>query len=153
MQPSTIIFIIIFLIGLIAAYWIGFRFGSFRKHREWERELPGYRRDAVARSRAVLSGMFSEQLAPFLPNFSYKPTECRFIGKPVDFICFRGLDDKKVEEVVFVEVKSGNAGLSQSEKKLKEAVEKKKVRWEEYRVDRNLTDGNIEEVEEKREFE
>ena len=92
------------------------------------------------KSRAVLSGMFSEQLAPFLPDFNYSPTECRFIGKPIDFICFNGLDNKNVKEIVFVEVKSGNAKLSFSEKKLKEAVEKKKVRWEEYRVDKSLTD-------------
>jgi len=34
------------------------------------------------KSRAVLGGQFSEQLAPFLPDFKYLPTECRFVGKP-----------------------------------------------------------------------
>ncbi len=145
MDFFTIVLIIIFLIGFVIAYWIGFKFGGFRKHREWEKELPNYRKDAIKKSRVVLAGMFSEQLAPFLPNFNFKPTECRFIGKPIDFICFKGLDDRNVEEVVFVEVKSGNSKLSSSEKKLKDAVEKKKVRWEEYRVDRGLTD--IEEFE------
>lgn len=143
--------IIIFLIGLIIAFWIGQRVGSFRKHKEWEKELPSYRKEAIAKSRSVLSGLFSEQLAPFLPNFNFNPTECRFVGKPIDFICFRGLDNKNVEEVVFVEVKSGNAKLSATEKKLRDAVEKKKVRWEEYRVDKKLTD--VEDIEEKREFE
>jgi predicted Holliday junction resolvase-like endonuclease len=136
MELLIIILILIFLIGLFFAYWAGMKFGSFRKQREWENNLPDYRKDAIAKSRAVLTGMFSEQLAPFFPNFNYKPTECRFIGKPIDFICFNGLDDKNVQEIVFVEVKSGNAKLSPSEKKLKEAIEKKKVRWEEYRVDK-----------------
>lgn len=145
MEFFTIVLIVIFLIGLGFAYWIGFKFGSFRKHREWEKNLPDYRKDAIKKSRGVLAGMFSEQLAPFLPNFNFKPTECRFIGKPVDFICFKGLDEKNVEEVVFIEVKSGNSKLSSSEKNLKEAIEKKKVRFEEYRVDRKLTD--IEEFE------
>jgi len=141
MDSLTIVLILLFLVGLAFAYWVGYRFGSFRKDRFWKDELPGHRKDAVAKSRAVLSGMFSEQLAPFLPNFKYKPTECRFLGKPIDFICFKGLDDKNVEEIVFVEVKSGNSKLSSSEKKLKEAVEKKKVRWEEYRVSKDLTDA------------
>jgi len=146
MELLTIILIILFLVGLIIAYWMGMKIGSFRKHKEWENDLPNYRKDAISKSRAVLSGLFSEQLAPFLPNFNYKPTECRFLGKPIDFICFKGLDEKNVGEIVFVEVKSGNSKLSNSEKKLKDAIEKKKVRWEEYRVDKNLTD--VEDVEE-----
>jgi len=47
-------------------------------------------------------------------------------------------DDKSINEVVFVEVKSGNAKLSPQEKKLKETIEKKRVRWEEYRIPRDL---------------
>jgi len=96
------------------------------------------------KSRAVLSGQFSEQLAPYLPDFPFKPTEVRFLGKPVDFIAFKGLDDKNVEEVVFVEVKSGKAGMNQTEKSLKETIKKKKVRFEEYRVDEDLTKGKEE---------
>jgi len=149
MDLFTIILIVLFLFGLVIAYWIGFKSGSFRKDRLWRDELPVHRRDAIAKSRAVLSGMFSEQLAPFLPDFGYVPTECRFIGKPIDFICFKGLDDKDIDEVVFVEVKSGNSKLSSTEKKLKEAIEKKKVRWEEYRVSKELTDvEDIEEIDE-----
>ena len=146
MDFITIILVVVFLIGLIIAFWVGQKIGSFRKHKEWEGDLPGYRKDAIAKSRAVLGGLFSEQLSPFLPNFNHKPTECRFIGKPIDFICFKGLDEKEVSEIVFVEVKSGNAKLSSSEKKLKEAIDKKKVRWEEYRVPKELTDA--EDVEE-----
>jgi predicted Holliday junction resolvase-like endonuclease len=141
MEMLTIILIILFFIGLIIAYWIGFKSGSFIRDKFWKDEIPVHRKDAIAKSRAVLSGMFSEQLAPFLPDFNYNPTECRFIGKPIDFICFKGLDGKNVEEIVFVEVKSGNAKLSNSEKKLKEAIEKKKVRWEEYRIPKELTDN------------
>lgn len=141
MDFVTVILIIVFLIGLFFAFWIGQKIGSFKKHKEWESELPGYLKDAISRSRAVLGGQFSEQLAPFLPNFNYKPTECRFVGKPIDFICFKGLDKKDVDEIVFVEVKSGNSKLSFTEKKIKEAIEKKKVKWEEYRVSKELTEG------------
>lgn len=92
------------------------------------------------KSRAVLGGQFSEQLAPYLPNFKYLPTECKFLGKPIDFLVFKGMDEKKIDEVVFVEVKSGNAKLNQHEKNLKETIEKKRVRWVEYRIPKELTD-------------
>ena len=90
----------------------------------------------------MLGGQFSEQLAPFLPDFKYLPTECRFMGKPVDLLVFKGMDEKKIEEVVFVEVKSGKAKTSPVEKSLKETIEKKKVRWEEYRIPDELTKKN-----------
>ena len=137
-DTTTIIILIIALIGLGEAYWVGYRSGCFRRDRYWEEALPDYRKDAIMKSRAVLGGQFSEQLAPFLPDFKYLPTECRFIGKPIDLIVFKGMDDKEINEVVFVEVKSGNAKLSTHEKKLKEVIDKKKVRWEEYRIPEDL---------------
>ena len=69
-----------------------------------------------------------------MPGFPYLPTECRFVGKPTDFIVFKGMDEKKINEIVFVEVKSGDSKLSSQEKNLKEAIEKKRVRFEEYRI-------------------
>ena len=119
MDIVTIIFIIIFLVGLAVAYWLGQKNGKFKRDKYWEGELPSYRKDAIMKSRAVLGGQFSEQLAPYLPDFDYLPTECRFIGKPIDFIVFKGMDEKEIDEVVFVEVKSGKAKLSPHEKNLK----------------------------------
>jgi predicted Holliday junction resolvase-like endonuclease len=136
---TIIILLVIFLIGLVIAYLLGNKIGSKNKDIWWQSELPTHRKDAVLKSRAVLGGQFSEQLAPFLPDFKYLPTECRFLGKPVDLIVFRGMDEKDINEVVFVEVKSGDAKLSSQEKKLKETIEKKKVRWEEYRIPESLT--------------
>ena len=144
MEPTTVILLAIFLIGLVIAYLLGNKIGSKSRDWRWERELPMHRKDAILKSRAVLGGHFSEQLAPFLPDFEYSPTECRFIGKPVDLIVFKGMDDKDINEVVFVEVKSGKSRLSPQEKKLRETIEKKKVRWKEYRVPEDLTkDGNL----------
>lgn len=139
MEFSTLIIIIVFLIGLIIAYYLGRKNGIFQRDKYWEGEIPNYRKEAIMKSRAVLGGQFSEQLAPCLPNFEYLPTECRFIGKPVDFVVFKGMDEKNINEVVFVEVKSGKAQLSSSEKKLKETIEKKRVRWAEYRIPEELT--------------
>lgn len=145
MDLTNIILIFAALVLIVLAYFIGHWIGSFRKHREWEKVVPDLRKEAIMKSRAVLGGQFSEQLAPFLPDFKYLPTECRFVGKPTDLIVFKGMDEKKIEEVVFVEVKSGNARLSPQEKNLKEAVEKGKVRFEEYRIPEELTKKKVEE--------
>jgi len=138
--PFTLIYLIIFLLGLIIAYYLGNKIGKFRRDKYWESEIPNYRKDAIMKSRSVLGGQFSEQLAPYLPNFEYLPTECKFLGKPIDFIVFKGMDEKKIDEIVFVEVKSGNAKLNQHEKNLKDAIDKKKVKWVEYRIPEGLTD-------------
>jgi len=140
MDIITIIFIIIFLIGLGIAYWLGNKIGKYKTNKNWESELPNYRKDAIMKSRAVLGGQFSEQLAPYLPNFQYLPTECKFLGKPIDFIVFKGMDEKKIDEVIFVEVKSGNSKLNAHEKNLKDTINKKRVKWVEYRIPEGLTE-------------
>lgn len=139
-DATTIIILVIGLIAVFIAFYFGQRSGAFKKHREWELALPDYRKDAIMKSRAVLGGHFSENLAPYLPNFPYLPNECTFVGKPIDFLVFKGSDEKKIDEVIFVEVKSGKARLSPHEKNLKETIEKKRVRWEEYRIPEELTE-------------
>lgn len=134
--------IVIFLIlGVLIGYYLGLKIGILKRNVYWESQIPLHRKDAISKSRSVLSGLFSEQLAPYFPDFNFKPTECRFLGKPVDFIVFKGLDDKNVEEIVFVEVKSGKSKLSITEKSLKEAIKNKKVRWEEYRIPEDVVKG------------
>lgn len=135
MDFSELIAISIF--GLMAIA-LAFFVGKMLANREWEQKLSSIRDDAVKKSRSVLGGQFSEQLAPYLPNFPFSPAEVRFLGKPIDFIVFKGADFQNISEVVFVEVKSGNAKLSAHERKLKEAIEAKKVSWMEYRIPHEL---------------
>lgn len=139
MDLVVVVFLIIFLAGIILAYYLGSRAGSKTRDDHWENQIDGIRADAISRSRAVLGGQFSEQLAPYLPDFNYSPTECRFIGKPIDFIVFKGADNKKIDEVVFVEVKSNKSKLSSQEKNLKETIDQGRVRFEEYRVPDEVT--------------
>ena len=134
-DPTIIILAILILVALVIGYFVG---KKITEH-NWEDKLPEIREDAIKKSRAVLVGQFSEQLAPFLPNFKYLPTEARFIGKPIDFLVFKGMDEKNINEVVFVEVKSGKSKINSHEKNLKNAIEKKRVRWEEYRIPEGVT--------------
>ncbi len=123
---------------LLLILFIGYIIGKIVAKKELKEQLPEIREDAINRSRAVLSGQFSEQIAPYLPDFPSKPTEARFIGKPIDFIVFRGMDEKEINEVVFVEVKTGRSELSNVEKSLKKTIENKNISWEEYKVPNKL---------------
>lgn len=99
--------------------------------RKWEEEKDKAVRDAVTQSRAVLGGKFTEQMAPYLPEFKYDPTEARFIGSPVDLIIFPGLSRGEPEEIVIMEIKSGrSAQLTPQERKIRQLIEDGMVRWE-----------------------
>ena len=142
---TLIALIVLALILIFIAFKLGQKYGSHKKEQYWLGELPGQRKDAIMKSRAVLGGHFTENLAPYLPTFPFLPTECRFVGKPVDFLVFKGMDEKEIGEVIFVEVKSGNAKLSPQEKNLKEAIDKKRVKFVEYRIPEELTKkGDVE---------
>ena len=130
----TLINILLIVGSLIIGYLIGHLVGTYRREKLWQGQIQTHRDDAVMRSRAVLAGQFSEQLAPYLPDFPFNPTECKFIGKPVDFLVFHGLDEKNVTGVSFVEVKSGKSRLTSTENSVKDAVLNGKVNWAEYRV-------------------
>lgn len=132
---TTILILGILILGIFIGYFIG----KILRDKHWKEQILEERKDAIAKSRATLGGLFSEQLAPYLPDFPYSPTEVRFLGKPIDFVVFKGMDSKKIEEVVFVEVKSGKAKINSHEKNLKDAIEKKRVRWEEYRIPEDVT--------------
>ena len=132
---------LVLLLFLLAGMKIGILLGRRSEEMEWRtKRLDEVVKARIKTSRAVLGGQFSEQLAPFLPDFPYSPGDCRFIGKPIDLLVFRGMGDKEISEVIFVEVKSGKArALSPQERKLREAVEAGRVSWEQYNVPESLT--------------
>ena len=127
------------LLLFVLGYYLGVLITRIARDRMWEKRLPDIRKDAVSKSRSVIGGQFSEQLAPYLPDFPYNPTEVRFLGKPVDFIAFRGMDATTIDHVAFIEVKSGDARLNGQQRRLREAIENGRVSFEEYRIPKRLT--------------
>ncbi len=99
----------------------------------YEKEI---RRDAIEKSKAVITGKVTEHLTPYLPEFKYNPKDARFIGSPIDLIVFDGLDEGDLRRIVFVEVKSGKSTLSKREKLIGDAIEQGKVEWVVLRVGR-----------------
>jgi predicted Holliday junction resolvase-like endonuclease len=98
---------------------------------EYEAEI---RRDNTARSQAVTTGKVAEQLAPYLPEFEYNPKDARFLGTPVDFVVFDGMSDGESVQVVFLEVKSGSSSLNERQRRIRTAIESRRVKWGEMRV-------------------
>ena len=134
-ETSPKLFLLL-LIFLILIFFMGFLFAFLIVKTSVHSDRKKDRKDAINRSRAVLSGQMLEQVAPFLPDFPCNPADVRFVGKPIDFVAFPGaVDNKPISEILFIEVKSGNSVLSEREKEIKNAVLKGKVRYVEYRVE------------------
>lgn len=101
---------------------------------EWQaRNTSEIRRDAVARSKGVITGKVLEHLVPYFDGFPYNPKDARFLGSPVDLVVFDGLDEGALREIVFIEVKTGGATLTARERSIRDAVRAHRVKWEEYR--------------------
>lgn len=116
----------------------GILIGALLVYLWWKQKVPAERQDAIDRSRANLGGQFAEQLAPYFPDFPYKPNELRWLGKPIDYVVFKGMDDNEINEIVFLEVKSGKSQLNEHQRQIKRVVEEGKVKWEQYRVSEEI---------------
>jgi predicted Holliday junction resolvase-like endonuclease len=108
----------------------------------WAEQESSVRKDAADRSRYVIKGKIAEHMVPMVPEvFMHNPSDARFIGAPIDYLIFDGYtavkDGESDEEITIVlaDIKTGNATLNRTERKIKEAVEKGRVRWETIRVD------------------
>ena len=88
---------------------------------------------STTHSRRVVRGQLSEQLVPLFTDFPYQLSDARFMGKPIDFVIFDGLSEtlagdlEGLRRIVFIDVKTGTAGLSSVQRRIKECVEDGRV--------------------------
>ena len=76
----------------------------------------------------VKHGQTWETFVPLMAEFEQRlgPKEnAVFLGQPIDLIYFNK------DEVVFVEVKTGNSRLSSRQRHIRKLIENRQVRWEE----------------------
>jgi len=92
------------------------------------------RQISVKQSRSVVMWQVSEQLAPLLPDFPYHYKDAMFLWKWVDYIIFDGMHRGVIENIVFLEVKSGVSQLNKNEKMIKDAVIAGKLRYDVWRI-------------------
>jgi predicted Holliday junction resolvase-like endonuclease len=100
--------------------------------------IRGMRKDAVQQSRAITRGQIYEQMVPYLPGFRFNPKDAQFLGRPVDFVVFDGLDEGDLRRIVFAEVKTGGSKLTTRERLVRDAIREGRVEWVEIRADSSV---------------
>lgn len=104
------------------------------------------RENAIKRSKDVTRGNISEEFIPLFPDFPYDLSECKFSGKPVDYIIYKGMNEVRdgkeaIVEIIFADVKVGGAQRTKVQNAIKKALEEGRVRWETWRIgnDKKIT--------------
>ena len=88
------------------------------------------RKQAVQQSKSTTLWYVSEKIAPLLPDFPYSYKDLVFLGKWVDYICFDGLSEGDIKQVVFIEIKTGKSQINKNESMIKAAIDKGRVKWD-----------------------
>jgi len=83
------------------------------------------------KSSEVRLGKVAENMAPFFSCWPYDPNTFRFLGNPVDGIQFTN------DEIIFIEIKTGKARLSDSQKWIKKLIQEKKVSFASFKIGEN----------------
>ncbi len=97
--------------------------------------LKDAKEQAIQRSRSTLLGHLFERLAPFFQRFDHDPRDVRALMNPIDYVVFDGLTiNRRVDRVVFVEVKCGTSRESSAQKSIFEAVRGGRVSVETWQV-------------------
>lgn len=99
----------------------------------------GIRQEAIQKSQSIIAGKVTEHFIPYLPKFTYNPKDARFLGSPIDFIIFDGLDEGILRSIVFAEIKTGASSLNTRERQIRDIVKEGKISWIEIRSNVNLT--------------
>ena len=103
------------------------------------------RKDTGNRQRSIIKGQISEVLAPWSIESVNSVKELNFLGSPIDFVGFKGLDGEGDIDIKFIEVKSGKSRLNKNQRRIRDAVAANRIEWIEVRV----KDAEIE-IEEKK---
>lgn len=110
----------------------------FKELKEQEKELRERRRaipqSSEIKSTAVNIGFILERIAPVMEEFRFDRNDCRSLFDPIDYIIFEGLRKKNsVSKILFVEIKTGGARLTEKQKEIRNLVERKRVVWDTYK--------------------
>lgn len=124
----TIQLVLWVIVWLIIGYLVAkvFFLLKLRKHRKW----------AVKKSTSVILGQVSEKVAPLLPDFPYDYKDLTFLGKGVDYIVFDGLSHKQLDQIVFLEIKTGRSNLNANERMIRDCINAGRVSYEILRINK-----------------
>jgi predicted Holliday junction resolvase-like endonuclease len=137
MMNEVLISVVFILLCLLLTASIARNAIHKARYRFTEDDVRRARREAIRGSRLTKGGQIAEHLAPFLPGFceSFNPKDARFVGHPVDFVVFDGLEEGEVRGIILLEVKSGDSSdLNKRQRQIRRAVDGGNVRFETLRL-------------------
>jgi predicted Holliday junction resolvase-like endonuclease len=88
------------------------------------------RQSSIRQSKASILGHVKEQLAPISPWFPYHIKDMVFIGKGFDYLVLDGLSEGKLNQIVFLEIKSWSSTQNRNEKQIENVIDAKVVKYE-----------------------
>ena len=125
---------------------------------ELKEKISKARKDAIDKSRSVIRGQASEHLAPYIiPNTN--PKDYRFMGNPIDYICFEGLSDildkesDVITSVKFIDIKTGKSSLTKTQRRIRDAIAEGRVSFELINLDEIVHNDKINEEQENKSIE
>ena len=88
--------------------------------------------DKTSEERAISSGIgkILEKVLPYYKDFKLPLSDCRFLAEPLDVIVFEGASKNDVKNIIFMDIKTGNATLQKNQRQIRDLVAEKKVRSE-----------------------
>ena len=129
LELETIVVIIISSIIILYLLWNIIKMKLTQKA-----TIKDARKDTAARQRSIIKGDISEIIAPWSIKSVNSVKELNFMGSPIDFVGFKGLDGDDEIEIKFIEVKSGKSRLNKNQRRIRDAVAAKRIEWVEVRV-------------------
>lgn len=75
-------------------------------------------------------GKIVEKIIPAYKEFPFILCDCRSLFEPIDTIVFNGLTKFNVNHITFLEIKSGESKLNTHQRRVRDAVNEKKVDFE-----------------------
>lgn len=81
---------------------------------------------------AVGIGKIIEKILPAHKNFDLTPADCRFLAEPIDMIVFDSVSENKIKNIIFMDIKTGNASLNTHQKQIRDAILDHDVKWRSY---------------------
>jgi len=118
------------VILVVAGIWLTSVYNQCSKVKKKNKELEVKCAKVLSQKKSseVRLGKIGENMAPFFAQWPYDPNGFRFLGSPIDGIQFNE------DSVVFVEIKTGKARLTNSQKTVKRLVKEGKVDFVTFRV-------------------
>jgi len=112
---------------------------ELKKLKEQEQEIKDARKAIKKTSKvgaqAVNIGFLLERLTPCMQTFPFEHNDCRSLFDPIDYLIFNGLSDQhSVDKIIFMDIKTGQARLSKSQREIRTAVEQRHVSWDTYKM-------------------